>query len=140
MNKAPNQKQSPGKPPFGPGKNPLPKYNRGPFSWLVIGLIVMALLMMVGQMQKVDKIESFTPEFTGHIEKGYIKSIVLKPTSITGEYSTKWSTEKGADAAPTFKLGYDPDLMSDDFIAKLGEKGIEVSWAEPDMFWPFLFL
>lgn len=139
MNKTPNKKQMPGKPPFGPGKNPLPKYNRSPFSWLVIGLIVMSLLMMVSKMQRIDKIKNFTPDFLEYVESGYIKSVALKTSTISGEYSAKWFAEKGEGAAPTFELNYDPELMPDNFIDYLGTKNVELGFADPDMFWPIVF-
>ena len=139
MNKTPKQKQPLGKPPLGPGKGPLPKYSRGPLSWLVIALIVMSLLMMVGKMQRVDKITNFTPDFLEYVEKGYIKSVSLKSNSIVGEYSAKWVTEKGDGAAPTFEVNYDPKLMPDNFIEYLRSKNVEGGWANQDMLLPILF-
>ena len=117
----------------------MPKYNRGPFSWLVIGLIVMSLLMMVGKMQKVDKIKNFTPDFLEYVENGYIKSVSLKSNFIVGEYSKKWKDEKGDGAAPTFEVNYDPRLMPDNFIEYLRDRGVEGGWASQDMLLPILF-
>lgn len=139
MDKNPNQKQTSGKPPFGPGKKPLPKYNRGPFSWLVIGLIIMSLLMMVGKMQRIDKIKNFTPDFLDYVENGYVKRVELKPNTIVGEYSEKWKTEKGPGAAPTFEVNYDPKLIGKDFLEYLHSKDVEGAFANPDLLIPILF-
>ena len=98
MKKIPRKKQRPGKKPTAPGKGPLPKYNRTPFSWMIVGLIVMSILMMISGMQRVEKIDSFSPKFEDYIEKGYIKSIRLLPNRIKGDFSQVWLTEHGSKA------------------------------------------
>ncbi|MBN1456349.1 MAG: ATP-dependent zinc metalloprotease FtsH [Sedimentisphaerales bacterium] len=139
MNNNPKQQKKLNKPPFGPGKKPLPKYNHSPFSWLVIALILMSLMMLLGRMHRVDKIESFSPQFQDYIDSGYIKSIKLRSNKIVGEYSSKWSTEKGDGAAKSFELNFDPELMPDDFIERLKDRGVEVGWADPDIWAPLLW-
>jgi cell division protease FtsH len=139
MNNKPKQQKKINKPPFGPGKKPLPKYNRNPLSWLVIVLIIMSLMMMIGKMHRVDKIESFIPQFQDYVDSGYIKSIKLRSSKIFGDYTSKWFAEKGDDAAKSFELNFDPELMPDDFIERLKDSGVEVGWADPDMWMPFLW-
>jgi len=139
MDNKPKQQKNFNKPPFGPGKKPLPKYNRSPFSWLVIALVIMSMMMMLGRMNKIDKIESFTPQFQDYVNKGYVKSIKLRPNKIIGKYSQKWFTEKGEGAAESFELNFDPELMPADFMERLETSGVEVGWADPDIWGPLLW-
>ncbi len=139
MKKIPKQNQRPGKKPTGPGKGPLPKFNRSPFNWMIMGLIAMSILMMISGMQRVEKIDSFSPKFEDYIEKGYIKSIKLLPNRIKGEFSQVWLTEQGSGARSSFELNYDPDMLPKDFLVTMRQKGIEVGWADPDIWLPLLW-
>lgn len=139
MKKIPKKNQRPEKKLKGSGKGPLPKYNRSPFSWMIMGLIVMSILMMISGMQRVEKIDSFSPKFEDYIEKGYIKNIRLLPSRIKGDFSQVWLTEQGSKARTSFELNYDPDMLPKDFLATMRQKGIEVSWADPDIWLPLLW-
>ena len=70
--------------PSGP-KPPLPKYSRGPFSWLLIGLVVMFVLMTLTKMNRVQPLKF--SEFETYVEKGYVQNADLNESArkIKGE-------------------------------------------------------
>ncbi len=126
------------RPKGGGGKKVSSKYNRGPFSWLLFGLIALSVLMMMGRMQWPNKI-SFTPEFLDYIEQGYVKSVEFNPAKrvISGRF-----TEQGKNAledATAFQVNYDPEMLPKDFVNQLREKGIEARLAEQDYWMPILW-
>jgi len=122
----------------GGGKKVPPKYNRGPFSWLLFGLIALSVLMMMGRMQWPNKI-SFTPEFLDYIDQGYVETVEFNPAKrvITGKF-----TEQGRAAlenAASFQVNYDPEMLEDGFVKQLREKNIEVRLAEQDYWMPIIW-
>ena len=104
-----------------------------------MALIVMSILMMISGMQRVEKIDSFSPKFEDYIEKGYIKSIKLLPNKIKGDFSQVWLAERGDGARSSFELNYDPDMLPKDFLVTMRQKGIEVGWADQDIWLPLLW-
>jgi len=120
------------------GKKIPPRYNRGPFSWLLFGLIALSVLMMMGRMQWPNKI-SFTPEFLDYIAQGYVKSVEFNPSKrvITGRF-----TEQGRVAledVTAFQVNYDPEMLEKDFVKQLRKENIEVRLAEQDYWMPILW-
>ncbi len=76
-------------PQGGPGKKPpLPSYKRGPFSWLIVLAVIVTLMMMMRQIQSVDKIR--WEEFVNHVENGHIESVSIGETEITGKFNTQY--------------------------------------------------
>ena len=125
MSNKPKQKrpfrQRPG-PPSGPGKKPLPKYNRGPLSWLVLGLVALSVLMIIGRMQGVEKID-YSPDFEDYREKGYIESIELRQNKIIGKFKQGVVIDDRSERViKSFEVNYDPKLLPDDFFDKLRDK------------------
>ena len=123
------------KPPGQGDKKPLPKYNRGPFSWLIIGLIVMSLLMMVNKMHQAKKITY--SDFMDYFEKDYIKSAEIGSHKTTGKFTEKGLNELKSKSK-TFLLNNVPGMDEGKFTDKLHEKGIRVSGPDPTFWGPFL--
>jgi len=141
MTDRPKQKrpfrQRPGPPP-GPGKKPLPKYGRGPLSWLVIGLVALSALMIIGRLQGIEKID-YSPDFEDYLDKGYIASIELRQNKMVGRFTNEFIAQRGGRAVKTFEVNYDPELLPQDFLDRLRAKGIKVSWADQDIWLPLLW-
>ena len=61
--------------PNRPGKKPpLPRYKRGPFSYLIIAIAIFMVMMMLQQWQRVATIR--WDEFVKHVESGNVEQIV----------------------------------------------------------------
>ncbi|MHC5059543.1 MAG: ATP-dependent zinc metalloprotease FtsH [Planctomycetota bacterium] len=120
--------------PQGPGKKPLPKYNRGPLSWLVIGLVTLTVLILMGRIQKPPI--SFTPDFLGYLEAGYIESVKFYPTKMECKLNEDGIAAIGKKS--TIEVNYDSQMLPEGFVEQLRKKGVKVSWADPAM-WPLLF-
>ncbi|HIJ66853.1 MAG TPA: ATP-dependent zinc metalloprotease FtsH [Planctomycetes bacterium] len=141
MTDKPKQKRSFGqRPQIPPGspKKPLPKYGRGPLSWLVIVLVAFSILMIVARLQSVEKID-YSPDFEDYRDKGYIASVELRQNKMVGRFTDEYMTQQGGRLVKAFEVNYDPDLLPQDFLARLRDKGVKVSWADQDIWLP-LFL
>ncbi len=142
MTNRPKQKrpsrQRPRTPP-GPGKKPLPKYGRGPLSWLVIGLVALSALMIIGRLQGIEKIDYYSPDFEDYLDKGYIASIELRQNKMVGTFTREFITQRGGKAVKAFEVNYDPELLPQDFLDRLRAKGVKVSWADQDIWLPLLW-
>ena len=105
-------------------KPPLPTYKRGPFSWLIIIVMVMfAAIMLLQQWQSVDKIT--WDEFAEHVEKKHIKSVEIGETEITGKFkpSIPGRSEKAPDS---FKVNYNPEWVDKEYLKNwIKEFGVE---------------
>ncbi len=123
--------------PSGPQKKPLPKYGRGPLSWLVIGLVALSALMIVGRLQGVEKID-YSPDFEDYLDKGYIESIELRQNKMVGRFTKEFIAQRGGRVVKTFEVNYDPELLPQDFLDRLRAKGVKVSWADQDVWLPLL--
>lgn len=123
----------------GGAKKGIPKYNRGPFSWLIIGLIIMTTMMMIGKMKRVEKI-SWT-EFLDHVEANHVKSVEFQKSAnkIVGKFNEAGLQVRDAKAAETFEVNYDPEMMVEGFADKLDKDGIEVSWSNQEVWLPLFW-
>jgi len=87
-------------------KPPLPSYRRGPFSWLIIAIIVFAVMMMLQQGLVVNTLR--WDQFISYLEQGQIASVKYGDTEITGKL--KESTEAAQEhGSLSFKVNYRPE-------------------------------
>ena len=113
MNK--NQENRPSSPQTGRNANkrlgrkpPLPTYRRGPFSWLIIAIIVFTAMMMLQQGLATRTLS--WDEFATHLEQGHVASIKIADTDITGEFHEgAEGVEGGKKDAIAFKVNYRPE-------------------------------
>jgi len=140
MTNRPKQKrpfrQRPQIPP-GPGKKPLPKYGRGPFSWLVIGLVALCALMIIGRVQGTKQV-NFSLEFENHIDNGHIESVELRQNKMKAEFKKEYIDQQGGRAIKSFEVYYDRELLPDDFFDRLRKKGVKWRYAKQDIWFPLL--
>jgi len=117
-------------------KKLLQKYNRGPFSWLLIGLIVFTLVMALNRYRNVDKIKY--QEFEQYLSARQIASVKLAPTRITGRFNQAGIAARGKGAADMFRVNYDPEMVADELVKLLRDSGAEYEWVDEQILLPLL--
>lgn len=126
-------KKSPGQSPS--GKPAVPKA-KGPFSWLIMGLIIFAVLMMFQKLNQVADI-SYNPDFLNLVKDGHIESVQFQHTKIVGILNEAGIAKHGEEMA-SFHVYYIPGMTNNELEARLEKAGIETK-GEPQDFWgPFL--
>jgi len=119
----PGPQQRPGKKP------PLPTYKRGPFSWLIIIVMVMfAAVMLLQQWQRVDEIT--WDKFLQHVEDKHIKSAELGESEIKGKFNQAGIQSRPEGASDSFEVNYDRETMGESAVQMLLQSGAEVKWAK----------
>ena len=118
----------PGTEQKGGKKPPLPSYKRGPFSWLIIAVIVFTAMMMLQQWRRSDKIR--WDEFVGHVENKHIRSAELGETQISGKFNQDGIAAKPEDTPDSFTVNYNREAMGEWIEQELRQSGAEVTWAE----------
>ncbi|HBR20889.1 MAG TPA: hypothetical protein DD726_11880 [Phycisphaerales bacterium] len=125
-----NNKQNANKP-----NNPQMPRAGMPLKWIFIGVIVIMLLTMLNQHQKLDEIKN--NEFEQYIANGMIKSVEVGEREITGIFTPTGQQARPAKSAKGFKVYYQPDMIGE-ITAKLRTAGVEWSVASPQI-WLQLF-
>lgn len=117
------------------GKPPIPKA-KGPFSWLLMGLIILTVLMMFQKYSEVKDI-SYNPEFLDLIENKLIKSVQFKRSMIVGVLKDEAIEEYGNGSA-NFHVYYIPALNNESLKTQLRANGVEFKGDAEDFWGPFL--
>ena len=117
----------------GDGKKPL--YNRGSFKWFMIGLMALIILTIISQQQGAEEI-SYSPEFLDYVDKGYVKSIEIRPTKIIGEFNAKGEEVRGTKK---FQVRYNDLMEEHGLIERLQKANVEISAVKEDMWVPILW-
>jgi cell division protease FtsH len=121
-----------------PGKkSPLPSYKHGPFSWLIILILIITAMMMLQHWQKMDTIG--WDEFNKYLDNNQIESIEIGETEITGKFNEEGTRERGEKMPGSFTVNYKPDLVGEQFLQKLETSGVEVKFAEQHI-WLIMFM
>ena len=121
----------------GPLKKPiLPKYNRGPFSWLLITMIIFTVLMFTRAFYQVDKIGY--KEFEQYLAVGHIGSVKLGNIEITGKFNQEGIAARPQGAPDAFRLNYNPDMVKEQLVPMLRDSGVEYEFADQQILLPFL--
>ena len=112
--------------PSGP-KPPLPKYSRGPFSWLLIGLAVMFVLMTLTKMNRVQPLKY--SEFETYVEQRYVQSAELNESGrkIKGELTdaaVELLNQGDKAVAKVYEVGYAPEMLPENFSTWLKDNGV----------------
>ncbi len=95
-------------------KPPLVTYRRGPFSWLIIAIIVFTVMMMLQKGLTTNTL--LWDEFADHLEKGDIAEMSIGDTEITGKFH---ENVKGAQESPDFKVNYRPESGAKERLNKI---------------------
>ncbi len=109
-------------------KPPLTSYRRGPFSWLIIAVIVFTAMMMLQKLRRSDKIR--WDVFVGHVENKHIGAAELGETQINGKFNQAGIEARPEDAPDSFTVNYNREAMGERIEEMLRQSGAEVVWAE----------
>ena len=121
-----------------PGKKPpLPRYKRGPFSYLAIAIAIFMVMMMLQQWQRIDKIS--LDEFKQHLKDGNIESVIVKDTEITGQFTEGFFEGKQGESKKSFVVNYTPDVHGKWLGELLDESGVKQESA-PQRIWLILLM
>jgi len=116
----PGPQQRPGKKP------PLPTYKRGPFSWLIIAILIGMMMMVFLPRLSSDNIS--WDDFEKALKNDEIDTseepIKIGETEITGKFNHKGTANH--DGRKTFTVDYRPDVAGDRLMELL--KGSEVKY------------
>ncbi|HCO95823.1 MAG TPA: hypothetical protein DIU00_18075 [Phycisphaerales bacterium] len=139
---ADNQDNKPGLPRRGmqnrQGKKPpLPRYKRGPFSYLIIAIAIFMIMMMLQQWQRVDKIS--LDEFKLHLGQGDIESVIVKDTEITGQFTEGFFDSQQGKSKKSFVVNYTPDVHGKWLGELLDESGVKQESA-PQRIWLIMLM
>ncbi|HUW18045.1 MAG TPA: ATP-dependent zinc metalloprotease FtsH [Sedimentisphaerales bacterium] len=100
------------------GKPPLPGYKRGPFTWLIIAIVIFTAMMMLQQWQSIDKIK--WSAFERYLKDGQIESIEIGETEITGKFKPG-VPDRDPKAPESFSVDYKPEVVGDRLFQLLDE-------------------
>ncbi len=126
-------KQTPGQPPAGVGK-----YNRSPFSWLLIALIATTLLMTLNKWQRVEQI-NYSPDFLNLIRQGYVESVRIEHERIVGVFSEAGQKSRKPTDPTSFEVVYIQPMWDKDLQPLLQKHNVIVKGGKPDMWMPLLW-
>ena len=111
--------------PQGPG-GPLPRYNRSPFTWLIIFVAVM--ILMTTLFKTTARVEEVTfSKFESFVDQGFVKKIAYNKSGeeITGEFNETGIASREEGKPVKFKANYDPEMLPDNYNDELEKKGVE---------------
>jgi cell division protease FtsH len=115
----------------------LGKYNRGPINLLLMALFITMMFITVSRMQRIEDL-NYSPEFRNHIQQGHIKSVSMETDRITGKFNDAGKATRKPDAPVDFQVKYlEPD-KNEELQKLLIDKGVELSFNTPGMWWPLL--
>jgi cell division protease FtsH len=131
MNSGKNQKPTRPRPgPDGRGgkKPPLPSYKRGPFSYIIIALVIFTAMMLLQTFRKDNEIR--WDQFVSHVESKHIRSAELGETEIIGKFNQDGIASRPEGAPVSFTVNYNRETMAEGIEEKLRQSGAEVKWAD----------
>ena len=111
--------------PVGKGgkKPPVAKYKRGPFSWLLIPILILTALILLQQMPN-DNIN--WDEFQKHLTNGEIESVEIGEITIVGSFNEKGKAGRTGRASETFTVDYKQRVIGERLVEMLDAS--EVKW------------
>jgi len=112
------------------GKKPLTQgYRGGPFSWLVMGIIILTALLMFQRLGKVDTIE--WGDFEQYLKNNQIAAVEIGETEITGTFNQAGIAGRGEKSPTSFTVDYKPDVVGQRLTALLEQSGAKWKFAKP---------
>jgi len=115
----------------GDGKTP-PTYKRGPVSWLLIPVLIVAAILLLQPFQQYKEIP--WNEFVYHLENKHIESLTVKDTEVVGKFNAEGIKNRGAKSKPSFVVFYNPKVHSNQLgrlLEKHSSEGLENDSAPP---------
>jgi len=118
-------------------KPPLPRYKRGPFSYLIIAITIFMVMMMLQQWQRIDKIT--VDEFKEHLKQGNIESVIVKDTEISGQFTEAFFNSQQGKSKKSFVVNYNANVQGERLGQWLEESGIKEESA-PQRIWLIMLM
>jgi len=122
QNRKPTQPR-PGPQGQGGKKPPLPRYKRGPFTYLVIGLMLLTGWMMLQQLRGSNNIN--WGDFERHLKNDEIESIEIGETEITGKFKLG-IPGRDKKIRKSFTVDYNQEVMIERLFKIKEESGSNV--------------
>jgi cell division protease FtsH len=116
----------------------LGKYNRGPFSWLMIALIVMTLLMTLNRWQRIEAIK-YSPDFLDALKSGHIESVKIEHERILGTFNEEGRKVRKPDDPANFEVIYIDPMRDPELLTLLKNRRVSIQGVKPDMWMPFFW-
>ena len=110
-------------------KQPAQSYRNGPFSWLVMGIIILTALFMFQRWEKVDYIE--WGDFAKYLKNNQIAAVEISETEITGTFNQAGIVSRGEKAPVSFSVDYKSDVVGKRLTELLEESGAKWKFAKP---------
>ncbi|MGB2806971.1 MAG: ATP-dependent zinc metalloprotease FtsH [Sedimentisphaerales bacterium] len=139
MTNSKNKKPVPPRPgpgPRGGKKPPLPSYRRGPFSWLIIAIVVFTAMMMLHQLRSIENIN--WDDFERYLQNNEIESVEIGETEITGKFNQKGIAGRGEKASVSFAVDYNPNVVGERLTTLLAASEAKWKFAKQNIWLPFL--
>jgi len=92
-------------------KPSLPSYKHGPFSWLIIAVIIFTAMMILQQWRSSDQIG--WDDFERYLQNNEIESVEIGETEITGKFNQKGIANRPEKASGAFSVDYNPDVVGE---------------------------
>jgi len=121
----------PGQKNKGGSKAP-PAYKRGPISWLLIPVLIVAAILLLQPFQQVEKIP--WNEFVYHLENKHVESITVKDTEIAGKFNAEGIKNRGEKSKLSFIVFYKWEVHGDQLgrlLEKYSSEGLKNDSAPP---------
>ncbi|HOT72480.1 MAG TPA: ATP-dependent zinc metalloprotease FtsH [Anaerohalosphaeraceae bacterium] len=114
----------------------VPNYNRGPLSWLLIGLLVMLMISTLMRMQQVQEL-AYSPDFLDHVRAGHVKSVVIHEGK--GKILGEFYPEAVSEGKPVrFEVSISEMLKDETLLPLLKSNRVEMKVQKPDIWTPLL--
>ncbi|MHC4426458.1 MAG: ATP-dependent metallopeptidase FtsH/Yme1/Tma family protein, partial [Planctomycetota bacterium] len=121
-----------------PGKKPpLPRYKRGPFSYLVIIFAIITVLMMMQPWHSVKELRF--DEFVEHVLNENIDNVTVKDTEIAGDFNQQYLDGQPDKPKKAFRVHFNPDVHGEWLGQLLKEHGVKNKSA-PQRIWLIMLI
>ncbi len=145
QNKKPTR-SGPGRKGRGGKKPPLPSYKHGPFSWLIVAIVIFTAMMLLQQWQRTDNIN--WDDFVRYLESNQIESVEIGETEITGRFSREGISRRDEKTPVSFTVDYKQEVVGKRLVEILEQSGVKWKfskqhtwlWNILGMIFPIIFL
>ncbi len=105
-------------------KSQLPTYKRGPFSWLIIPILIITAMMLLRQWESIDNID--WDDFVSYLENNQIASVEVGETEIAGKFNQAGIASRDERASDSFTVDYKQEVVGERLVELLEQS--EVKW------------
>ncbi len=113
-------------------KPPLPSYKHGPFSYLIIGIMLITGTILLQQWQSVEEIR--WDEFIDYVESNWVESVTIKDTEIVGKFNEQGIAGRGGKSKGSFAVYYKAEVQGEQLGKLLEKNAIKIN-SEPPRIW-----